>query len=168
MTIGESGSDDGQFNRPTGVTVDRDGDIYVADWANHRVQMFNSSGLFVEKFIGDATLSDQARGYMITNMMAMRLREMTAIEPQKALQMACVRDRERRWTHVRAGLWFAAHTDLPKRGDQARSGGDCPDTPVSFPVHAVLGTSRAGRGFTTSRFDRSYGPKRAGLKRVFH
>ena len=49
MTIGESGSDDGQFNRPTGVTVDRDGDIYVADWANHRVQMFNSSGLFVRK-----------------------------------------------------------------------------------------------------------------------
>ena len=83
MTIGESGSEDGQFNRPTGVTVDRDGDIYVADWANHRVQMFNSSGLFVEKFIGDATLSDQARGYMITNLMAMRLREMTAIEPQK-------------------------------------------------------------------------------------
>ena len=29
MSIGESGSDDGQFNRPTGVTVDRDGDVYV-------------------------------------------------------------------------------------------------------------------------------------------
>ncbi len=83
MTIGEKGSADGQFNRPTGVTVDRDGDVYVADWANHRVQVFNSDGLFVEKFIGDATLSRQAREYMITNMVAMRLREMTAIEPQK-------------------------------------------------------------------------------------
>ena len=84
MTIGESGSDDGQFNRPTGVTVDRDGDIYVADWANHRVQMFNSSGLFVEKVHRRTPrCRDQARGYMITNLMAMRLREMTAIEPQK-------------------------------------------------------------------------------------
>ncbi len=83
MTIGERGSEDGQFNRPTGVAVDRDGDIYVADWANHRVQVFNADGLFVEKFIGDATLSRQAREYMITNLMAMRLREMTAIEPQK-------------------------------------------------------------------------------------
>ena len=88
MTIGESGSDDGQFNRPTGVTVDRDGDIYVADWANHRVQMFNSSGLFVEKFIG-ATLSDQARGYMITNMMAMRLREMTRSNRKSASGGLC-------------------------------------------------------------------------------
>ena len=83
MQIGGSGSQDGQFNRPAGITVDADGDLYVADWGNHRVQLFDGDGRFVEKFIGDATLSRQAREYMISNVMAMRLREMTALEPQK-------------------------------------------------------------------------------------
>lgn len=81
--IGKSGSGEGEFNRPAGVTVDQDGDLYVADWANHRVQLFDTGGRFVEKFIGDATLSRQAREYMVSNVMAMRLREMTPIESQK-------------------------------------------------------------------------------------
>jgi DNA-binding beta-propeller fold protein YncE len=86
MKFGKSGSGDGQFNRPSGVAVDTDGDIYVSDRGNNRVQLFSAEGRFVEKFIGDATLGKQARSYMITNMVAMRLREMTAIEPQKRLR----------------------------------------------------------------------------------
>ena len=86
-TIGKgSGSGEGELNRPAAVKVDEDGDIYIADWANHRIQLFAHDGHFVEKFIGDATLSDQARNYMITNMLAMRVREMTSIEPQKRLR----------------------------------------------------------------------------------
>jgi DNA-binding beta-propeller fold protein YncE len=84
--FGKSGQLDGEFNRPAGITVDRDGDVYVADWGNHRVQLFDGTGRFVEKFIGDATLSKQARNYMVSNVMAMRLREMTPIEPQKRLR----------------------------------------------------------------------------------
>ena len=86
LSFGQSGTDDGQFTRPSGVEVDKDGDIYVADWGNHRVQLFSSEGRFVEKFIGDATLSKQARNYMMTNLKAMRLREMTSLEPQKRLR----------------------------------------------------------------------------------
>jgi DNA-binding beta-propeller fold protein YncE len=81
--FGSSGQGDGELNRPAGVCVDADGDVYVADWANHRVQIFDCDGRFVEKLIGDATLSRQAREYMASNLMALRLREMTAIEPQK-------------------------------------------------------------------------------------
>ena len=84
--IGGTGSEDGEFNRPSGVTVDRHGDIYVADRGNNRVQLFNSHGGFVEKFIGDATLGKQAHGYMVTNLMALRLREMSSLEPQKRLR----------------------------------------------------------------------------------
>ncbi len=84
--FGGSGGEDGEFNRPSGVMVDGDGDIYVADWRNHRVQLFNKEGRFVEKFTGDATLSKQARNYMITNLTALRLREMTSLEPQKRLR----------------------------------------------------------------------------------
>lgn len=86
FSIGSTGSADAEFNRPSGVTVDKDGDIYVADWANHRVQLFDQTGRFVEKFIGDASLGRQAREYMITNLVAMRLREMTSLEPQKRLR----------------------------------------------------------------------------------
>jgi DNA-binding beta-propeller fold protein YncE len=81
--FGKSGQAEGEFNRPAGITVDQDGDVYLADWGNHRVQLFDNSGRFVEKFIGDATLSRQARNYMVSNLMAMRIREMTPIEPQK-------------------------------------------------------------------------------------
>lgn len=83
VKFGRGGPADGEFNRPAGITVDRDGDVYVADWGNHRVQLFDCDGRFVEKFIGDATLSRQARNYMLSNLMAMRLREMTSLEPQK-------------------------------------------------------------------------------------
>ena len=84
--FGKSGSRDGEFNRPSGIEVDSDGDIFVADWTNHRVQLFGSDGHFVEKFIGDATLSRQARDYMTSNVMALRLREMSSLEPQKRLR----------------------------------------------------------------------------------
>ncbi len=85
-SFGGSGQVDGEMNRPAGITVDQDGDVYVADWGNHRVQLFDHNGRFVEKFIGDATLSRQAREYMVSNLVAMRLREMTAIEEQKRLR----------------------------------------------------------------------------------
>ncbi|MBI50272.1 MAG: hypothetical protein CL781_02955 [Chloroflexi bacterium] len=86
LSFGGSGNGDGEFNHPSGVTVDSDGDIYVTDWGNNRVQLFNASGMFVEEFRGDSILSRQAKDYMITNLVAMRLREMTPIEPQKRLR----------------------------------------------------------------------------------
>src|SRR5262249_57976438 len=63
--IGRSGRGDGELNRPAGVAVDRDGDVYVADTGNDRVQLFNAEGRYVEKFIGDATLSRLGRGYLL-------------------------------------------------------------------------------------------------------
>ena len=47
----------GVFNRPTGVAVDKDGDIYVADWLNNRVQVLTPEGRFITEFTGDAHLS---------------------------------------------------------------------------------------------------------------
>ena len=47
----------GQFNRPAGVCVDADGDIYVADWLNNRVQVLTPEGRFISEFTGDAGLS---------------------------------------------------------------------------------------------------------------
>ena len=86
FAFGKSGSGNGVFNRPTGVAVDSDGDIYVADWLNNRVQLFSAEGRYVEKFIGDATLSRSAREFMLAQARPNRLREMTDLEPQKRLR----------------------------------------------------------------------------------
>jgi DNA-binding beta-propeller fold protein YncE len=81
--IGRPGHGDGELCRPAGVAVDRDGDVYVADTGNDRVQLFNAEGRYVEKFIGDATLSRLGRDYMLTNARPNRLRDMANLEPQK-------------------------------------------------------------------------------------
>ena len=40
------GNGDYQFDEPMGIAVDKDGNIYVADRYNHRVQKYNSGGVF--------------------------------------------------------------------------------------------------------------------------
>ncbi len=38
------------FNDPNGITVDRKGNVYVADTMNHRIQKFSSTGDFITKW----------------------------------------------------------------------------------------------------------------------
>lgn len=47
---GGYGSGDGQFHRPAGIAVDRNGNVYVIDQGNHRVQKFRDDGTFVTKW----------------------------------------------------------------------------------------------------------------------
>jgi len=44
----------GIFNHPTDVAVDPDGDIYVTDWGNHRVSIFEADGTPLTNLVGDA------------------------------------------------------------------------------------------------------------------
>ena len=50
-----SGSNDGQFNFPLGITVDSSNNLYVSDAFNARVQKFNSAGVFQDKFGSSGT-----------------------------------------------------------------------------------------------------------------
>jgi len=47
---GSTGSGDGQFYNPFGITVDSKGNIYVADKGNSRIQKFTSDGQFITKW----------------------------------------------------------------------------------------------------------------------
>lgn len=47
---GSQGSGDGEFNDPYGVACDADGNVYVADTGNQRVQKFTSDGTFILKW----------------------------------------------------------------------------------------------------------------------
>ena len=74
----------GQFNRPAGIAADGDGDVYVADLGNHRVQMFDRGGRYLQTFTGDGTLSKSARQYILANAKVLRLRSMADLEPEKS------------------------------------------------------------------------------------
>lgn len=48
--IGGPGKGPGQFNAPGGVAVANNGDLFVADFYNHRVQHLNADGAFVKQW----------------------------------------------------------------------------------------------------------------------
>ena len=48
---GEQGTGDGQF-RPIAVEVDNNGNVYVVDYGNNRIQKFTSEGAFLSKWGG--------------------------------------------------------------------------------------------------------------------
>jgi len=50
QTFGEPGEETGKFNRPTHVTVDRLGNIYVNDSFNFRIQKFDPNGNYLKHF----------------------------------------------------------------------------------------------------------------------
>ena len=52
---GTQGSGDGQFVLPEGVAAVSDGNVYVADTENHRIQKFTSEGLFVSRWGKDGS-----------------------------------------------------------------------------------------------------------------
>ncbi len=55
MKIGQEGMDDGEFSSPTGLALDKDGNIYVADTDNHSVQKFDKDGKFLARWGGEAS-----------------------------------------------------------------------------------------------------------------
>ncbi len=88
FAFGKSGTGDGQLDRPMGIAVDGDYDIYVVDRggaepvraAHNRVQLFSPEGRYVQKFTGDATMSNSERDIIRTRKRLIRLREMTDME----------------------------------------------------------------------------------------
>jgi hypothetical protein len=54
---GSRGSGDGQFDGPKAIAVDVNGNVYVADAENHRIQKFDPSGNFIAKWGSHCELS---------------------------------------------------------------------------------------------------------------
>ena len=47
LKFGSNGEGNGQFNAPTGVAVDANGNIIVADWGNSRIQVRSEAELLI-------------------------------------------------------------------------------------------------------------------------
>jgi len=61
MTFGEYGNRAGEFNYPVGIVLDQNDNIYVTDWENDRIQIFDSNGKFI-RMIPDETSNVQIDG----------------------------------------------------------------------------------------------------------
>jgi DNA-binding beta-propeller fold protein YncE len=58
---GEPGSEPGQLNVPHSIAVDLQGNVYVADRGNRRIQVFDGDGKFVRQFTIDVPVPADSR-----------------------------------------------------------------------------------------------------------
>jgi sugar lactone lactonase YvrE len=58
MQIGQEGVDDGEFKSPTGIALDSEGNIYVADTDNHSIQKFDKEGKFLARWGTEASAQE--------------------------------------------------------------------------------------------------------------
>ena len=58
---GDRGSGPGQFNTPHGIGADAQGNIYVADRSNRRIQVFDTDGKFLRQITIDVPVPPDAR-----------------------------------------------------------------------------------------------------------
>ena len=111
--FGTSGKNDGEFCRPSSVSVGSDGDIYVADWGNERVQVLNSEGEFVEKLRGQATISSWAQNFLNINVEEASARDKADLN----LQIEYVDDTpHEESSHIERYFWSPTSVTLDRNG----------------------------------------------------
>ncbi len=64
---GIAGSGSGQFKEPTGDAVDSEGNVWVADTADNRIEKFSSSGAWIGTYAPDSMLAPQAVAFDSAN-----------------------------------------------------------------------------------------------------
>ena len=79
---GANGGAGGGFYRPSGVTVDADGNMYVADWGRHRVRILDRAGDLLADFRGDAGVSGWSDDYFRVNPDEWAERQKADLEPE--------------------------------------------------------------------------------------
>ena len=62
--FGSKGSQNGQLSNPWGCTIDKHGKVYIAEWSNNRVQVFNPDGTH-SHIIGGGGSTPQPRAVIL-------------------------------------------------------------------------------------------------------
>ena len=83
-----SGDGPGQFKRPNAVFVDNDGDIYVCDRENDRVQILAPDGRFRAQLKGDHQISAWGKSKLNSNPDMIRQRTMAITHDGGAYEKA--------------------------------------------------------------------------------
>ena len=56
---GGQGSENGQFNSPSGLDIDSSGNVYVADTYSNRIQEFSPNGTYITSWGGQGSENGQ-------------------------------------------------------------------------------------------------------------
>ena len=59
--LGRRGKEPGQFNTPHSIATDANGNVYVADRGNRRIQVFDGDGKFLRQFTIDVPVPPDAK-----------------------------------------------------------------------------------------------------------
>ena len=79
---GAGDTGDGELKRPTGMGIDQDLNLIVADWANERVQLLGPDGRFIAVYHGEAEISKWAQEYLNANPVERDARLVSDMEPE--------------------------------------------------------------------------------------
>ena len=82
--IGEPGTGPGKLHRPSDVAVDSDGDVYVCDWGQDKVEVYDADGAHLATLYGDSEeLSPRGVKYLELNIADNEKRKLvTNFEPE--------------------------------------------------------------------------------------
>jgi DNA-binding beta-propeller fold protein YncE/cytochrome c-type biogenesis protein CcmH/NrfG len=61
LIIGQEGKGEGELQQPNGIAIDKEGNVYVADTFNHRIQVFTPEGDFLRQFGGEGAQAGSFR-----------------------------------------------------------------------------------------------------------
>ena len=50
LSLGSFGTGTGKLSEPAGIALDQEGNVYVADTGNNRIQVFSSNGTYISKW----------------------------------------------------------------------------------------------------------------------
>ena len=113
----------GKLHRPSDVAVDADGDVYVTDWGQDKVEVYDAHGGHLTTFFGDSKeLSPRGVEYLRLNVADNEKRRLvTNFEPEHRFTLAhgC-RGRWRR-THLRRRQHPLSPPSLPEGDEAARA-----------------------------------------------
>jgi len=59
--LGTPGSGNGQFDEPLGIALDSSANVFVTDGSNHRIQKFETKGIFTTKWGSHGSTDGQFR-----------------------------------------------------------------------------------------------------------
>lgn len=111
---GKSGRGDGELLRPSGVAIDERGYMYVSDWGNERLQVFDADGVFVQKLRGEAGLSKWAANFLEINREEGEARAKSNLEP--ALQVDDADDPHTQSAYIEKYFWGPMSVKLDDAG----------------------------------------------------
>ena len=96
------------------MAVDADGFVYVADWGNERVVIFDADGCHVQTLRGEATDSKWAEAFLAINLEEAAARSRADMEPE--IDGFFADDPHEESSHIEKYFWAPTSVKLDSEG----------------------------------------------------